>query len=34
MHYNVPAGKGDVTIAIADEDLVNLMAGKLNPQQV
>lgn len=26
-------GKGDVTITIGDEDLLNLMMGKLNPQQ-
>lgn len=26
-------GKGDVTITIADADLLNLMMGKLNPQQ-
>ena len=28
------AGKGDVTITIADDDLVKLMFGQLNPQQV
>jgi len=27
------AGKGDVTIAVSDDDLVQLMTGKLNPQQ-
>jgi len=28
-----PAGKGDVTISMEDDNLVQLMAGKLNPQQ-
>ncbi|PAA69637.1 hypothetical protein BOX15_Mlig019370g1 [Macrostomum lignano] len=28
-----PAGKADVTITISDQDLVQLMLGKLNPQQ-
>jgi len=28
-----PAGKGDVTISMADEDLLKLMTGQLNPQQ-
>ena len=28
------SGKGDVTITIADEDLLKLFQGKLNPQQV
>jgi len=28
-----PAGKGDVTIAMEDENLVQLMSGQLNPQQ-
>ena len=28
------AGKGDVTITIGDDDLVKLMFGQLNPQQV
>jgi sterol carrier protein 2 len=28
-----PAGKGDVTISMEDENLVQLMTGKLNPQQ-
>lgn len=26
--------KGDVTIIMSDDDMVNLMLGKLNPQQV
>lgn len=26
--------KGDVTIIMTDDDMVNLMLGKLNPQQV
>jgi sterol carrier protein 2 len=28
-----PSGKGDVTITMEDENLLNLMLGKLNPQQ-
>jgi sterol carrier protein 2 len=28
-----PSGKGDVTISMEDENLVQLMTGKLNPQQ-
>jgi len=28
-----PAGKGDVTISMEDDNLVALMTGKLNPQQ-
>jgi len=28
-----PAGKGDVTISMEDDNLVQLMTGKLNPQQ-
>jgi sterol carrier protein 2 len=28
-----PAGKGDVTISMDDENLVQLMTGQLNPQQ-
>jgi sterol carrier protein 2 len=28
-----PAGKGDVTISMEDDNLVQLMSGKLNPQQ-
>lgn len=27
-------GKGDVTFSVTDEDLVGLLTGKLNPQQV
>jgi len=30
----VIAGKGDVTISVDDENLLKLMTGKLNPQQV
>ena len=28
------SAKGDVTIIMADEDMLNLMSGKLNPQTV
>ena len=28
------AAKGDVTITIGDEDLLGVMLGKINPQQV
>lgn len=28
------SAKGDVTIVMADEDMLNLMSGKLNPQNV
>jgi len=28
-----PAGKGDVTISMEDDNLLALMSGKLNPQQ-
>lgn len=28
-----PTGKGDVTISMEDDNLVQLMSGKLNPQQ-
>ena len=27
-------GKADVTISMKDDDMLNLMLGKLNPQQV
>ncbi|KAK2139714.1 hypothetical protein NP493_6226g00002 [Ridgeia piscesae] len=29
-----PSGKGDVVITTNDDDLVKLMLGQLNPQQV
>lgn len=32
--FFVHVAKGDVTIIMSDDDMVNLMLGKLNPQQV
>jgi sterol carrier protein 2 len=29
-----PAGKGDVTFTVGDDDLLALLTGQLNPQQV
>lgn len=34
LYFFLFTAKGDVTISMKDSDLLDLMLGKLNPQQV